>query len=94
MKSLQDALYNWLSIKVVSDARPEDKAASETTEMFYTILLNDYNISDIHIQKEDEMYMLSYTKEGQKGTSRFPAELIDCMLDSINENPERYKNYQ
>ena len=94
MKSLQDALYNWLSIKVVSDARPEDKAASETTEMFYTILLNDHNISDIHIQKVEEMYMLSYIKEGQKGTSRFPAELIDCMLDSINENPERYKNYQ
>ena len=94
MKSLQDALYNWLSIKVVSDARPEDKAASETTEMFYAILLEEHKVADIDIQKADEMYMLSYTKEGQKATSRFPAELIDCMLDSIKENPERYKNYQ
>lgn len=27
MKSLQDALYNWLTIRVVCDARPDDSAA-------------------------------------------------------------------
>ena len=30
MGSLQDAIYNWLTIKVVADARPNDLAAVET----------------------------------------------------------------
>ena len=38
MKSLQDAIYNWLTIKIVSDARPDDTAALETTQMFEQIL--------------------------------------------------------
>ena len=34
MKSFKMRLYNWLTIKVVSDARPDDIAATETEEMF------------------------------------------------------------
>ncbi|MGN1401851.1 MAG: hypothetical protein ACI4XL_10145 [Bacillus sp. (in: firmicutes)] len=93
MKSLQDALYNWLSIKVVSDARPDDKAAKETTNMFRDILHQDHHISDIQIEKQEDMYRLAYIQSGEAGKARFPVDLIDCMLDSINEHPERYKNY-
>ena len=42
MNSLQDTLYNWLSIKVVSDMRPADTAAQETTEMFQGMLEKEY----------------------------------------------------
>ena len=34
MNSVQDAVYNWLTIKVVCDERPEDLAAVETEKMF------------------------------------------------------------
>lgn len=94
MKSLQDALYNWLSIKVVYDARPDDTAAKETVEMFQSILEDDHQVFEIVYMKMEDMYSLSYIQEGQAGTSRFPVDLIDCMLDSIKENPDRYKNYQ
>ena len=47
MKSVQDSLYNWLTIKVVSDARPEDIAATETEEMFLSILTEEHGITDL-----------------------------------------------
>ena len=45
MKSLQDALYNWLTIYVVAQARPDDMAAQETASFFYEILRHDFQIS-------------------------------------------------
>ena len=42
--SVQDSLYNWLTIKVVSDARPEDIAAAETEKMFLSILKEEHRV--------------------------------------------------
>ncbi len=93
MKSLQDALYNWLSIKVVSDARQDDQAAKETVDMFWNVLQADFQVTALQVDEEEEVYMVHYTTKNRTGSQRFPRELIDCMLQSINENPERYKNY-
>ena len=38
MNSVQDAIYNWLTIKVVIDHRPEDTAAKETVLWFENTL--------------------------------------------------------
>lgn len=94
MKSLQDALYNWLSIKVVSDARPDDVAAKETATMFLKILQDDHHVLSLEVTKDADMYYVTYDKSGSSNTNRFPVDLIDCILISINENPERYKNYE
>ncbi|MEH6942772.1 hypothetical protein [Bacillus sp. JJ722] len=94
MKSLQDALYNWLSIKVVSDARPDDTAAKETVAMFQKILQDDHRVSSLEVTRDDDMYYVMYNQNGSSNTNRFPIDLIDCILISINENPERYKNYE
>ena len=94
MKSLQDALYNWLSIKVVHDARPDDHAAKETVHTFYQILEKDYQINSIQVEAQEELYYVHYDQNGTQGKYRFPRELIDCILDSINVNPERYKNFE
>ena len=65
MNSVQDALYNWLTIKVVCDERPTDKAAVETESMFLAILEEDHKVSDITIEVDDVMYHISYVKEGK-----------------------------
>lgn len=93
MQSVQDSLYNWLTIKIVSDARPEDLAAKETTELFEDILLSDHGLSSIEITKDDLMYYVSYTQNNESKKSRFPVELIEVMLNQINSEPERYINY-
>lgn len=93
MQSVQDSLYNWLTIKIVSDARPDDSAAKETKELFEDILLSDHGLSNIEITKDDLMYYVSYTQNNENKKSRFPVELIEVMLNQINNEPEKYINY-
>jgi hypothetical protein len=64
MHSVQDALYNWLTIKVVAEARPDDEAAQETYELFDSMLREDHGITSVTIEKLDEMYLVTYEKKG------------------------------
>lgn len=93
MRSVQDALYNWLTIKIVRDARPEDTAAKDTTELFEDILTNEHHVSNIVITTDDLMYYVEYQQGEETKKTRFPRELIEVTLDQINQNPERYQNY-
>lgn len=93
MKSLQDALYNWLTIKIVCDARPDDSAAKETLELFDEILTEQHQVSKLEITKDDVMYYVSYHQNGEIKKTRYPRELIEVMLDQINQEPEKYENY-
>ena len=93
MRSVQDALYNWLSIKVVSDARPDDTAAKETLDLFNDILTNEHQLSSITVNRDEVMYYVTYILEGETKKTRFPRELIDVMINQINQEPDRYCNF-
>lgn len=93
MKSLQDAIYNWLTIKVVSDARPDDLAAMETKDMFEEMLKADYGVADLSISKDDSMYHVAYIVKEENQQKRFPVELVEILLEQINGNPDMYKIY-
>lgn len=93
MKSLQDSLYNWLTIKIVSDERPDDTAAAETEKMFFDILGNEHQVSEIEIEKDEVMYHLHYTQNDERKKTRFPRELIEVMLKQIKNEPDKYVNY-
>lgn len=93
MKSVQDSLYNWLTIKVVSDARPDDSAAQNTTKMFEDIIHTEHEISDLEVTTDEVMYYISYVHKGERKKSRFPREMVEFMLDQMNQEPEKYVNY-
>jgi hypothetical protein len=93
MRSVQDVLYNWLSIKVVCDARPEDTAARETLDLFVGIIKDEHHLTDIEVTTDEVMYYVSYTLEGESKKTRFPRELIEVMLNQINEEPDKYCNF-
>ncbi|OIK09643.1 hypothetical protein BIV60_23420 [Bacillus sp. MUM 116] len=93
MKSLQDALYNWLTIKVVSDSRPDDTAAKETVDLFEEILVSDYRLSNIVITTDEVMYYVTFHQDGESKKQRFPREVIEVMLDQINGEPDKYCNF-
>ena len=93
MNSLQDALYNWLTIKVVADERPADTAAAETKALFDKILLEEHGIVDPPVMSNEDMYEVSIEKDGSVKTYRFPRELIDVMIGQINIEPGKYENY-
>lgn len=92
MKSVQDTLYNWLTIKVVCDARSDDTAARDTLNLFEEMLV-DLHLSNIEVTKDDVMYYVSYQQGGETKKARFPQELIEVMLKQINQDPEKYENY-
>ncbi|WP_066176360.1 hypothetical protein [Bacillus marinisedimentorum] len=94
MKSLQDVLYNWLTIKVVADARPDDEAARETTRHFRSLLKEEHGVETVEIEKDDIMYYVHYEHGGERKKTRFPIELIDIMITQIESEPEKYKNYE
>ncbi|NSL50732.1 hypothetical protein [Calidifontibacillus erzurumensis] len=91
MKNLQDAFYNWLSIKVVSNARPNDKAAQETLAYFDAVLKEDYHVEKIlQIEEKEDLYYVHYMHQGEKKSMRFPKELVDFMLQAIEKEPHKY----
>lgn len=93
MNSLQDNLYNWLTIKIVSDERPNDTAAVETEKMFGEMLIQEHGLTNIVIEKDEVMYYVHFDQNGERKKSRFPRELIEVMLNQINSEPEKYVNY-
>jgi len=93
MNSLQDALYNWLTIKVVCDARPDDTAAQDTRDFFEEMLTSEHRITNLETSKDEVMYHVVYQQDGETKKTRFPRELIEVMLNQIVKDPERYENY-
>ncbi|QYF81628.1 hypothetical protein KY492_22225 [Brevibacterium sp. PAMC21349] len=94
MKSLQDALYNWLTIKVVCDARPDDSAARDTEMFFMQMLKDDHQVIIDSVTKTEPFYYVEYLLGDEMKKQRYPIELIDIMLDQIQLEPEKYKNIE
>ncbi|MFY4773725.1 hypothetical protein [Metabacillus sp. RGM 3146] len=93
MKSFQDALYNWMTIIVVSDHRPDDAAAKETADLFEAVLREEFQISELSYSKEGYEYIINGRRDEEPFTCKFPEELIEVMINQIKEEPEKFKNY-
>lgn len=93
MNSLQDAIYNWLTIKIVIDERPDDTAAVETEKMFYEMLIDTHSLTNISITTDETMYYVHFEQNGETKQQRFPRELIEVMLNQIQKEPEKYRNF-
>ncbi|MYL32990.1 hypothetical protein GLW08_02275 [Pontibacillus yanchengensis] len=94
MHSMQDMVYNWLSIQTVASKRPEDKAAQETRDFFEEMLEEKYQINEMQVSKKEEMYLVHCQTITGAREFRFPIELIDCMNDTIQEEPHKFPNYE
>jgi hypothetical protein len=87
--TLQDALFNWLQMAIVADARPEDQAAKETQQFFEEILREDHGLSDFHIEQKDETTLfIRFEQDGQIKKQMFDRESAEKLLDDIRSNPK------
>lgn len=85
----EDALFNWLQIKVVADARADDRAAQDTAQFFYEILVEDHKLTDIAVAEHGEgMLRMTYRQDGEPGHKTFDRELVEQLLHDINMNPK------
>ncbi len=86
---LEDALFNWLQIKLVEQGRPDDNAARETAAFFEQILKEDHGLELFAIGNvDDTMYHVNYVKEGKKKTRMIDRESAEQLLVDINANPK------
>ncbi|MDP5273129.1 hypothetical protein [Chengkuizengella axinellae] len=88
--NLQDSLFNWLQMKVVYNARPDDNSALKTLEFFETILTEDHHLTNITLDLSDDemMYLVTFTQDGEGLTKKFDREIVDQLLEEINSNPK------
>ncbi|MFC4778490.1 hypothetical protein ACFO9Q_16980 [Paenibacillus sp. GCM10023252] len=85
----EDALFNWLQIQIVADARPDDGAASETRDFFLEILTEDHGVTSISIEKlDDTMIHIRYEHEGRTRLQLVPREAGEQLLSDIKANPK------
>lgn len=84
---LQDALFNWLQMKVVSQARPNDTAAEETERFFMEILTEDHLLSNLQVDSDETMYKIRYEVGGKSKLQMFEKEAVDRLLADIQAEP-------
>ncbi|WP_139489999.1 hypothetical protein [Brevibacillus dissolubilis] len=85
---LQDVIYNWLQIRVVAEARPDDRSAQETEQFFHSILKEDHQVNEVAHAKVEDVYAVHYTIGEEEHTVTFDAEVIDSLLDAIQDEPK------
>lgn len=86
---LEDALFNWLQIKIVCEARPEDRAAKETEAFFHQILTEDHAVRDLQIVPlGDDLLQIRYVRDGSEEKKTFDRALTEHLLHDINANPK------
>lgn len=90
---LEDALFNWLQIERVADARPDDRAALDTRDFFLQILQEDHGVSRVSIAREDATMVHVRIEKEEGGTKLFlfDREAAGQLLADIVANP-RYQS--
>lgn len=87
--NMQDALFNWLQIRLVADARPDDRAAADTESFFAEMLRDDHKLSDFRIVRvDDDAIHIEYKIGEDMRTARYDKELAEQLLHDINANPK------
>ncbi|MFD0715115.1 hypothetical protein [Paenibacillus sp. GCM10027626] len=85
----EDALFNWLQIRVVENERQTDQAAADTRAFFEQILVEDHGVANLHIERiDDTMIYVRYEREGHSKLQMYPRESGEQLLRDINSNPK------
>lgn len=82
---LLDALFYWVQMKLVAEARPEDVAARETVGFFAQILSEDHEVTAYEISSADEgKFYVTYTVKGEEPrTVWFDREAAELLLNDM-----------
>jgi hypothetical protein len=85
--AIENALLNYLQIKVVADTRPDDQPAQNTADFFYGVLVEDHKLEKLEYAHDAAMYHVTYTIEGKQKTQLFDRLAVEQMLSSIEAEP-------
>lgn len=63
-------------------------SARDTVEFFQTMLEEDHEITNIVMEKHDQIYQVSFHEKGKEQQISFPKELAERLLKDITEEPK------
>lgn len=86
---LEDAIFNWLQIHLVAEARPEDQAAAETVRFFGQILREDHGLTECEAVAFDAtMIHVRYSVNGKTKMQMYGREQAEQLLRDIESDPK------
>ncbi len=85
---LEKAIFNWLQIAVVSEARLEDEAAKKTADFFKGILKTDHQLLDITYERDPFNYIVTYKKDGKEEKKNFATSTVEKLIEDIENEPK------
>lgn len=83
----EDALANWLQIRIVADARPDDRSAADTAAFFEAILKEDHQASNLTYEANEDSYVVSVLCNQEKVEQRYDREEAESLLRAIELEP-------
>lgn len=90
---LNNALFNWLQIEIVREARPSDQSAAETVQFFATLLAEDHQVTNLTKKRVDDVYEVAYQAQQQPKTAQFPAANAEKLLQDILDEPKYNQSF-
>lgn len=91
---LKDALFNWLQIQIVQDARPSDRSARDTVQFFEKMLHEDHGVEQLEKQKEENQYVVRYQQSGEEKEEVFPKVIAEKLLQDILAEPKYNQTFE
>lgn len=82
-----DALFNWLQIQIVWDARPRDRSARDTVQFFEQILKEDHQVKELKLELEDSVYRVHYLQGEEWKSHEFDRDSAEQLLRDIEAEP-------
>lgn len=83
---LTDALFYWLQLRLLADARPGDTAAKESLDWFARVLAEDHGLTSFEITSmdDDKIHMTYTVREEAPRTVWFDREAAEQLMRDLN----------
>lgn len=91
---LTDALFNWLQIQIVWEARPNDRSARDTVLFFEEMLREDHQVTQLTKKIDQHTYVIEYEQNGEAKSQTFPREAAEQLLKDIMAEPKYNQSFE
>ncbi len=91
---LTDALFNWLQIQIVWEARPNDRSARDTVLFFEEMLREDHQVSQLTKKIQQDTYVIDYEQNGEPRSQSFPRDAAEQLLKDILAEPKYNQSFE
>jgi hypothetical protein len=91
---LRQALFHWLQMQIVCEARPRDRAAKETTLFFAEVLREDHQVTQLAQKWEQDQYVILFRRAEEEQMQTFSRATVEQLLQDILAEPKYQLSFE